>query len=325
MRKDGVKFACLCLDCFATTEAQAMQETLPGDFWIERPWQGFDLSTWAREIGTWRLAEVTGAEVFVWVTAESSRLDVQDGENETLANRLHNYWKGLQLSWPCTPRAAWILTGSLKREIPDVSSLTSLLPTFDKAPAIALSPEVLRLAAETTVNLEAAFAAGTLQGRLERGITSFLSGMGSRFVDETILAFQRTIEGIVHPSDRKQFVNRCARLLRLDAAHDLTGVLEEIYSVRNAFTHALPVDAAFPGKTRNQARHRAQQIQALLYWFAAEALRSILASKPLLEQFGAEGQGPFWGSVVEGKRSAPLAIELGDDRWQFSEDEMISS
>ena len=325
MRKDGVKFACLCLDCFAGTEAQALQEALPGDFWVERPWRGFDLSTWAREIGTWRLAEVTGAEVFVWVTVESSRLDVQDGENETLANRLHTYWKGLQLSWPCTPRSAWILTGSLKRESPDVSSLISLLPTFDKAPALALSPAVLRLAAETAINLEAAFGAGSLQGRLERGVTSFLSGMGSRFVDETILAFERTIEGIVHPSDRKQFVNRCARLLRLGVSHNAASVLEEIYSVRNAFTHALPVEAAFPGKTRSQARHRAQQLQALLYGFAAEALRTILANKPLLEQFGGEGLGAFWGSVVEGKRSAPFVIDLQDDRWHFSEDEMISA
>jgi hypothetical protein len=39
MRKDGVKFACLCLDCFAGTEAQALQEALPGDFWVERPWR----------------------------------------------------------------------------------------------------------------------------------------------------------------------------------------------------------------------------------------------------------------------------------------------
>jgi hypothetical protein len=149
--------------------------------------------------------------------------------------------------------------------------------------------------------------------------------MGSRFVDETILAFERTIEGIVHPSDRKQFVNRCARLLRLGVSHNAPSVLEEIYSVRNAFTHALPVEAAFPGKTRSQARHRAQQLQALLYWFAAEALRTILANKPLLEQFGAEGQGPYWGSVVEGKRSAPFVIDLQDDRWHFSEDEMISA
>lgn len=325
MRKDGVKFACLCLDCFATSEAQALQEALPGDFWVERPWQGFDLSTWAREIGTWRIKEVTESEVFVWVTTESSRLDVQDGENEALSNRLHTYWKGLQLSWPCTPRSAWILTGSLKSETADVSSLTSLPPTFDKTPATAPTPAALRLAAETAVNLEAVFAAGILRGRLERGLTSFLSGMKSLFLDETILAFERTIEGIVHPSDRKQFVNRCLRLLRLGASQNAASVLEEIYVARNAFTHALPVELAFPGKTTNEARHRAQQLQALLYWFTSEALRVILADKTLVQRFGTEGQGPFWGDVVEGKRTSPFVIDVADDRWQFAEDEMISS
>jgi hypothetical protein len=251
---------------------------------------------------------------------------VNDDENRILSNRLHTFWKGLQLAWSSTPRStAWILTGSLKNEKPDVSQLTSLFPTFDKTPPVSLSPAVLRLAAETSVDLERTFASGLLSGRVERGLTSFFSSMGSGYLDDSILALERAIEGIVHPSDRKQFVKRCATILRLGPSHDLNAVLEEIYTVRNAFTHAALVDLAFPGRTPAQARHRAQQLQALLYSFAAGAFRSIIADVRLIEQFSSEGQGPFWGSVVEGKRQAPFVVTVADDQWQFGEDELASS
>lgn len=74
MKKDGVKFACLCLRTLISDELVDARAELPGELWLEQPWHEFDVSVWKNLIGTARIDEISDARLWVWAVSPSARL-----------------------------------------------------------------------------------------------------------------------------------------------------------------------------------------------------------------------------------------------------------
>jgi hypothetical protein len=320
---EAAKFACLCLNAVTANELLGATGELGGEFSLGSPTEKFDLDLWAEAIGKRRVREINESNVWIWAFRHSDRLTVTDAENRELEERMFRFWKGLLLNRPPLVHSAWILTGSQRDGVPDVATFSSVGHIFIKEAPYPITLAMLRSAGETAQHLELAFASGDLRGRVERGLTAFFGAMGNQFLDESILALERSLEGILHPNDKAQFVKRAARILNFDeqATSNLQGVLAEAYDIRSGFTHAQPVEVVFPGLSPDRAVQRAQQLQTLLYFAASRAYRAVLKEPALVRQFAAEGIGEYWGKVVTQKRPPPFVVQIAEHEWLLEHDD----
>lgn len=322
MQKDGVKFACLCLRAVIAGELLDACAGLPGDYWLEPPWEEFDVNVWKNHIGSWSIDQIADARLWVWVVAPSARLDVNDAEHDQLEHRLFLFWQGLQLHRPGIVHSAWVLMGSLRNAKPDVQSLKQYREPLVKEPDRELTLSGLHQAAATALDLQRLYESGVLAGRLDRGLPAFFGAMRSEHVDESILSLVRSIEGILHPKDADQFVKRAASVVNIDGGSPaaLKTLLDELYRVRSGFTHAEALTTIFQGKNRDEAKHRAQQLQAFAYLLASGAYTAVLRQDTLTKRFSTEGQGEYWGKVTSGRRKPPFTVQLDEQDWSFGPD-----
>ena len=322
MRKDGVKFACLCLRAVTAGELANACDALPGDYWLEPPWEEFDVNVWKNHIGVWRIDQIADAHLWVWVVAPSVRLDVNDAEHDQLEHRLFLLWQGLQLHRPGIVHSAWVLMGSLRNAKPDVQSLKQYRELFVKEPDRELTLSGLHLAAATALDLQRLYVSGVLAGRLDRGMAALFSAMRSEHMDESILSLVRAVEGILHPKDAEQFVKRAASVVKIDGVlpDALTTLLRELYDVRSGFTHAEALTTVFQGKSHEEGKHRAQQLQAFAYLLASGAYTAVLREDTLTKRFSTEGQGDYWGKITAGKKKPPFTVQLDEQDWSFGPD-----
>lgn len=143
--------------------------------------------------------------------------------------------------------------------------------------------------------------------------------MCDEFVDGSILALQRSLEGILHPCNKKQFVERVAKIADLGSGYDVRALFREVYGIRSGFTHAESLNVAFPNRSYEDALVRARQVQVLLCFVAFRLYRVILSRVDLLSCFGAEGLGAYWGRIVEGRKERPFAVKVSDGEWLYDE------
>lgn len=319
MQKDGVKFACLCLRAVIAGELLDARAELPGDYWLEPPWEEFDVNVWKNHIGTWRIDEIARARLWIWVVAPSARLDVNDAEHDQLEHRLFLLWQGLQLHRPGIVHSAWVLMGNLKNAKPDVQSLKQYRDLFVKEPDRELTLSGLRHAAATALDLQRLYDSGVLAGRLDRGLAAFFGAMHNEHLDESILSLVRAVEGILHPKDADQFVKRSGSVVKIDGGlpDALTTLLRELYDVRSGFTHAEALATVFQGNSHEEGKHRAQQLQAFAYLLASGAYTAVLRQDTLTKRFSTEGQGEYWGKITAGKKKPPFTVQLDEQDWSF--------
>jgi hypothetical protein len=319
MRKDGVKFGCLCLQASSDWMLGQEQEAdLGHGFFLARPWREFDFRGWSPALGSWRLEEIQSSQIWIWSTAASEHLHVTDNENEVLADRMQVLWKALQLCEPAVFLSAWIFTGAIHDGRPDIATLRSLPNVFVKQPSRERGHRELQAAAALALALQEAFSAGRVVGRLERGLAALLSGMLSDTMDNSVLCFTRALEGVLHPNERRQFVSRGARVISIP--NETETILGELYDFRSGLAHAESFETIFPRKTFEQATHRGQQLQAFAYLAAARVYSCILASTELLRWFASEELGEYWGRVVSGRKAPPFQVTIRDDEWLFGPD-----
>jgi hypothetical protein len=193
-----------------------------------------------------------------------------------------------------------------------VQELSDRPPLFMKTIGKTLSVDVLTEAAANSAHLARAFDSGKLAGRIERGLAAFFSGMRAEHVDDSILCLQRSLEGLVQPSNKQQFVKRMSALIDPveQSVDDVNALLTEIYDVRSELTHAAPPEVAFKTPDRKAAEKRARELQAALYLVAATAYSEVLRNPQLIDKFSREGLGEYWGRITAAKRAPPFRIRV---------------
>jgi hypothetical protein len=320
MDKDGVKFAVLCMQVSRQANLRKLALDGPCNFCVEPPASTVDLNTWREVAGTWQLDEIRRAGLWVWTTAKSKFLGVQNAENDRLHGRMVNYWISLLLHEPPDLRLPWVLTGHFEAGKPVVSSLAKLIGVFRQQTAVPnqLTPESLENVATIAGNVDVAEQERIVAGRLERGFAAFVSGMQSNTIDDSILSFVRALEAVLHPNTKKQFCARAARILRSSTLSecDLATVLADLYDVRSGLTHAEAIDTVFAGVTREDAVRRGRELRTLSYLLAARVYRKLFASQELIRFFSHE-QSEFWGKVVSGRKPAPFVILIEPKEWEI--------
>src|ERR1039457_6388933 len=156
MDKDGVKFAVLCMQVSRQANLRKLALDGPCNFCVEPPASTVALNTWREVAGTWQLDEIRRAGLWVWTTAKSKFLGVQNAENDRLHGRMVNYWISLLLHEPPDLRLPWVLTGHFEAGKPVVSSLAKLIGVFRQQTAVPnqLTPESLENVATIAGNVD---------------------------------------------------------------------------------------------------------------------------------------------------------------------------
>jgi hypothetical protein len=320
MDKDGVKFGVLCMQVPRSADLRKLTIDGPCNFCIEAPGATVDLNTWREVAGTWQLDEIRRADLWVWTTAKSGLLGIQNAENDRLHGRMVNYWISLLMHEPPDLRLPWVLTGHFEAGKPIVSSLVKLIGVFRQQNGIPhqLMIESLEGVAATAGNVDIAEQERIVAGRLERGFAAFVSGMQSDTIDDSILSFVRALEAVLHPNTKEQFCARAAKILQSNTLRerDLAVVLAELYDVRSGLTHAEAIETVFAGRIIEDAVRRGRELRALSYFLASRVYRKVFASQELIRFFSRE-RGEFWGKVVCGRKPAPFVISVEPKEWEI--------
>jgi hypothetical protein len=306
-----IRFACLCMAAVTDVRVDDLQE--PADlgfgYRLAPPDAELSIESWRDDVGRFEIDAMTNCTAWVWV---------QDSEFSDLHQKIGYFETGLLLTRAPLIHGAWVLEGPIGPEgTRRVASFGRALQTFIKEPAFPLTTETLGRAAVTANHLARAFKEKVLSGRLERGFVSLLLGMRMRHVEESILFLMRALEGLLHADNARQFVARGEKVLgNADA-----GLLEELYRVRNKFTHVEPFTVAFPDRPEEEALIRARQLQAFLYHFATRAYREVLRRPDAARTLSNERVGDYWGRVTTARAASPFVVDVEDSLWKFAHDE----
>jgi hypothetical protein len=196
---------------------------------------------WREWLGSIRAEEVEDCNLFLLSKLPSSTPDVLDAENETLKQRVWNFYVGLLLASTFAPaHKPVILTGSRRAgeiDIRQKQDLDSPVPClFRRYPPVV--SEDIRLAAQLGENLEALAAALPSDGhwRLFRTLHVYMEARTTTEIVDRLHQYCRCIDGLILPDagqTKRQFKSRTE--LFIGPRHH--GMMDEIYDVRSAVEH----------------------------------------------------------------------------------------
>lgn len=305
------RFACLCMNAVTDVRVDDLQAPtdLGNGYRLDPTDPTSNLDSWKDYVGQHEIESIRDCVAWIWVHGPS-------GVN--LQQRLGYFETALLLTRAPLVHGAWVLEGHDSDGGRRVSSFGPRPQSFIKEAPYPLTTETLRQAASTAEHLTRTFELKSLSGRLERGFVSLVLGMRIQYIEESILFLMRALEGVVRADNSKQFVERTSRLL----ASVRAGLLNELYRVRNKFTHVEPFEVAFPGLEPPAALVRARQLQAFLYHFATMSYRQVLAAPELAVALTDETAGVNWGAVTTGEEEPPFVVSVPDDLWDFEHNEV---
>jgi hypothetical protein len=235
--------------------------------------------------------------LFLISKLSSSTLDILDGENNTLTQRVWRFYVGLLLASTFAPaHAPVILTGSRRAGQVDIRQKQNLeLPVpclFRPYPPVA--PEDVRLAAQLGKAFDEV-AATPLPGghwRLFKTIYIYIEARTKHDILDRLHQYCRCIEGLILPKtgeSRRQFRSRTEIFIG-PRHHDMMG---EIYDVRSAVEHLHENQywETFDRATRLDLLKK----EAIAEHIARTALARILGDNTLWPHFAnASALAKFW-------------------------------
>jgi hypothetical protein len=314
----GTKFACLCIHASPVAVPEGPVNIGHG-YSVSGRAPGIDPSDWLEALGSFQIEEVTNSSLWIWIERASERADVLDAENQELLRRLKCFWWAFLLHEPPRIFSAWALSGRSNGGQSELRHVAKYDRVYNhQSVRTEVTLDTLTQAAETAEHYEQLVVGSGLRGRIRLGFAAFASGMQQRRVDPAHLCFQRALEGIFHPCDKRQFARRGAAVFR-DASRadaDATELLEAIYDMRSGFTHCESLATIFPDLAQGEAERRGIELRDATYTLAARTYRTVLRSSELVARFGREGQGDYWGKIVCGRKDPPFQIDLLPTDWQ---------
>jgi hypothetical protein len=196
---------------------------------------------WREWLGSIRVGEFEQFELFLLSKLPSSTPEILDAENQTLQQRVWNFYIGLLLASTFAPaHKPVMLTGARRNgelDIRQQRDFDSLVPRiFHPYPPVVF--ENLQLAARLGENLMT-LAAGPPPGgtwRLFRGLHIYTEARANGDILERLHQYSRCIDGLILPNageTKRQFKSR-TELFIGPRHHDMMG---EIYDIRSAVEH----------------------------------------------------------------------------------------
>jgi hypothetical protein len=125
------------------------------------------------------------------------------------------------------------------------------------------------------------------------------------------------LDGMFSADNSREFKARAGAVLRSVKPE----LLDELYRVRNKFTHAEPVNKAFPaGMTEEQMTERCRRLQAFLYHFATRSYREVLGKPELMRLLTGDDVRTHWDRVLSRDDAPPFVVTVESDLWDFEHD-----
>ena len=261
---------------------------------------------WQEWLGSIRARQIENFNLFLLTKLASLTPDVLDAENQTLQERVSNFYVGLLLASTFAPADRPVmLTGSRRDGEIDVRQqrdFDSPIPClFRRYPPV--MPEEIRLAAQLADKLDA-LAVTPLPGRhwrLSRTLHIYTGARTNGDILDRLHQYCRCIDGLILPNagkTKRQFKSR-TELFIGPHHHDMMG---ELYDIRSAVEHVHenrylePFDRA----TRLDLLKK----EAIIEHIARTALARIVADDTLRSHFANTSTlAKFWKlTVVERQR-----------------------
>jgi hypothetical protein len=275
---------------------------------LEPAGSAIDLESWRAYIGEHEIESMHEANAWIWVEGSSGanrREKVGYFETALLLTRAPRIFE------------SWMLEGPIENGAPRVSSFGRREQRTIKEPPYPLTTVALEEAAALADVLARTFEAKTLVGRLDRGFVSLVLAMSATYVEDSVLYLMRALEGMLSADNSREFKARAGAVLR-GGRPDL---LEELYRLRNKFTHAEPVNKAFPaGMTEEQMAERCRRLQAFLYHFATRSYREVLGKPEVMRLLTGDHVRTHWDRVLRRDDAPPFVVAVEDDLWDFEHD-----
>jgi hypothetical protein len=253
---------------------------------------------WREWLGSVRAGEVEDCNLFLLCKLTSSTPGVLDAENQTLQQRVWNFYVGLLLASAFAPaHRPVLLTGSRRGgeiDLRQQQDFDQPIPCLFR-PYPPVAPDDIRLAARLGENLEALAAAPVAGGhwRLFRTLHIYTEARTTLEIVDRIHQYCRCIDGLILPDagkTRQQFKSR-TELFIGPGHHDLMG---ELYDVRSAVEHLH--ENRYLESFDRAVRLDLAKKEAIVEHVARTALARILAERSLWPHFAnTTALGNFWG------------------------------
>lgn len=252
---------------------------------------------WREWIGSIRSEELANCNLFLLSKMQSSTPEVLDAENNTLVQRVWNFYTGLLLSSPfATVHRPVVLTGARRDgeiDIRQQQDLDSPIPCqFRPYPSI--RADDIQLAAQIGMNLGVIATTPPAGGawRLFRTLHVYVEARTVPDILDRLHQYSRCIDGLILPAageTKRQFKSR-TQLFIGPRHHDMMG---EIYDVRSAVEH-LHENRYLEGFDR-ATRLDLLKKEAVAEYVARATLARILLDSSLWPHFAnTTALGAFW-------------------------------
>ena len=302
--RENEKFGIVALS-IGFTENMAHEIALSDDTWVTSslPFEVDD--NWRTWIGTIQADQIEKSNLFIVTKALAESPKILDSENERLRDKAYKIYFGLLLTdYFSTYDHPIQLTGSKYDKGLDVRSIGKMESPIS-VPGTPFN-KVNQIRLKKSKQLADAIESLPPKGRFSRYkkvIRSFYSGITSKFVEDRIHQFVRSIEGMIYPKigkTEKQFKSR-TELFIGPKHHKLMG---KLYRFRSAVEH---LHDPFEGTPGNDFKEK------LIYCFKkaheAEAISRycisrLLTNKNLWEFFeDDQSLSDFWKKDISSRKS----------------------
>ena len=261
---------------------------------------------WREWLGSIRADQVEGSNLFLVSKLKSTTPGVLDGENQSLQQRVQNFYVGLLLSAMFSPsHKPVVLTGARQEGVLGIRQKTDLdIPApqvFRPYPPVVAGD--IRLAAQLAQQLDAMQpdAAPAHLLRLLRTLHIYVRTRAIREPLDRIHQYCRCIDGLILPTigkTRRQFKSR-TQLFIGPNHHDLMG---ELYDIRSNVEHLH--ESRYLETFDREVRLDVVAKEAIVEYVARSALARIVCNDALWPHFGnTAALNVFWSLSLDEQRN----------------------
>lgn len=312
---DNEKYALIALD--VKTKGDAVFGQMAPDLWVI-PNRAFDIPDhWKEWLGSIRIKELEGCNLFLLSKLPSKTPGVLDAENQTLRKRVWHFYVGLVLSSPFSPaHTPMMLTGTRENGETDIRQQevfdSPIKSSVHHYPAI--TPSEMQSAANIGKQLQLLAGYQGSRWRLYRTFSVYMEARTTRDTLDRLHQYCRCVEGLILPkagNTKKQFKSRTVLFIG-PGHHDLMG---DTYDIRSGVEHLH--ENKYLDPFNREKRLDILRKEAVIEHIARTCLARIIAKPSLWDHFGntsalsafwslaADEQQKVWGAPIDAL--APLA------------------
>lgn len=296
--QEGEKFACIGL--YVPFLSARIPKYVDSDLTLFGKQEAWIEDHWKEWLGSLRVKNVNGANLFIVAHAPSDKPDIIDAEHDDLMSKALAMFSGLVLTDVKLTAPAY-LKGSYYKGKTEIRQFVEAIAhvRVEDHPWTVLHDARLQNAVDVRNGLLSLSGRPTEFLRFKRGLRSVSQALQAEVVDERAFYFARALEAL-HVSKkgegRGDFVSKCAMISGSTPRY--TEFFGDLYDTRNNYVHANDFHQllkAGEDLASANARLATEAIDAQL--LVLEIYRTILCDPKLLDQFkDDDSSSALWAS-----------------------------